>query len=157
MDFSNDNEKLLFKQRLKQACLDILSQRIGRAESAISNSQEAANGEEKSSVGDKHETGRARAQMDNYLFSKQLSEIKKEYAFIASIDIQLSETISLGSVYQLDNLLFFVASGIGTVVLDGVEVIVVSAVSPACKTLLGKAEGAVVEFLSRPATIRKVF
>lgn len=157
MDFRNDQDKLLFKQRLKQTCLDILLQRIRRAESAINHSQETANGEEKSSVGDKHETGRARAQMDNYLFSRQLSEIKKEYAFIASIDIQLTETITLGSVYQQDNFLFFVASGLGTLALDGVEVIAVSAMSPACKDLLGKGKGAVVEFLSGPATIREVF
>ena len=55
-----DHQKLSFKAfKLKNFALDLIGQRMTTAKEAMQQAQESANSEEKSSAGDKYETGRA--------------------------------------------------------------------------------------------------
>ncbi|HMC85967.1 MAG TPA: hypothetical protein VKI61_10590 [Chitinophagaceae bacterium] len=66
-------DKILFKNNLKQFCQLTIEQRIAAAKEIIQNVQEAANNEEKSSAGDKYETGRAMGHLQKDMHSRQLN------------------------------------------------------------------------------------
>ena len=66
-------DKILFKNNLKQFCQHTIEQRIAAAKEIIQNVQEAANNEEKSSAGDKYETGRAMGHLQKDMHSRQLN------------------------------------------------------------------------------------
>lgn len=73
-------EKIAFKNRLKQTGLQLISDRIAMAKSAGDNAQAAANSEDKSSAGDKYETGRAMGHLEKDMYARQQAENVKELA-----------------------------------------------------------------------------
>src|ERR1700761_8776247 len=81
-------EKLAFKQRLKQWGLDLIGQRIATANESMTQAQEAANNEEKSSAGDKYETGRAMGHLQKDMHARQLAEALKEKAALHAIPVE---------------------------------------------------------------------
>src|ERR1700761_1589374 len=83
-----DAEKIAFKQRLKQWGLDLIGQRITNSNEAMTQAQEAANSEEKSSAGDKYETGRAMGHLQKDMHARQLAEALKEQAALHAITVE---------------------------------------------------------------------
>ena len=59
-----NSEKIKFKELLKKECGFLLKNRSINSNSAMQDSQESANNQEKSSAGDKYETSRAMGQID---------------------------------------------------------------------------------------------
>src|SRR5882757_8326661 len=82
-----DPEKIHFKTSLKQFALAIIGLRIAAAKEAIEQAQQAANQEEKSSAGDKYETGRAMGHLQKDMHARQLAENAKELATLHSINV----------------------------------------------------------------------
>jgi hypothetical protein len=78
-------EKVLFKNKLKNLGLDLLTRRIVAAKEAMNQAQEAANSEEKSSAGDKYETGRAMGQLQKEMLGRQLAEYEKDVMALQSV------------------------------------------------------------------------
>src|ERR1041385_4204908 len=81
----NSEDKLCFKKKIKLRCEEIIRGRISVAEHAMKQAQESANSDEKSSAGDKHETGRAMGQIDREMNERQLKEAKRELEIIHAI------------------------------------------------------------------------
>ena len=79
-------EKLRYKKELHQYCVEIIQQRINAAVQAMQNAQEAANSEEKSSAGDKYETGRAMNHLEKDMHARQLAANKNELAALLAVD-----------------------------------------------------------------------
>jgi hypothetical protein len=158
MDLSDAKDQLLFKQQLKEACLSALLKRIRTAESAMQQAQESANQEDKSSAGDKYETARAMGQLDRDMNARQLAEAQKEYNAVQGIDISmLSNHVTNGSVLTLDGKLFFIGSGLGSVEVSGLPVIMLSAKSPLYEQVKGKHSGDTVLFQNKEIVISQVF
>ena len=65
------------KKHLHERCLAIVQQRMCDAKEAMDGAQQSANQEEKSSAGDKYETGRAMAQIARDQAAQQLDEALK--------------------------------------------------------------------------------
>jgi transcription elongation GreA/GreB family factor len=102
------------------------------------NAQEAANEEDKSSVGDKYETGRAMMQIERDKAAQQLDEAIKLKNIIDQISIETgSEKIMLGSLVITNSKKIFISIGIGKLLLGDEEFLVVAPGSPLGKQLLG--------------------
>jgi acetate kinase len=107
------------KQALHQHCLAIAKERIAALQQIINETQQAANNETKSSSGDKHETGRAMAQLETEKLMAQLSELQN----IKQILTQINPTITgskvvLGSLVYTNNGNFYIAASIGKVAVE---------------------------------------
>jgi len=127
------------RQKLFNACLDYVNKRIDTAKQAMADAQESANAEEKSSAGDKYETGRAMSQIERDKAAEQLNEALK----LKQVLDQINNTEVRGNVVTLGSLVissspphFYVAISAGKIVVDGVEYIALAPQSPIGKSLL---------------------
>ena len=77
---------MINKKELFEHCKNLLLQRIANGEKAMLDAQEAANSEEKSSMGDKYETGRAMSQLAREMSAKQVFENKQELGFLLKLE-----------------------------------------------------------------------
>src|ERR1700743_528815 len=103
-----DAEKIVFKSKLKKWGLDLISQRIATAQEAMRQAQEAANSEEKSSAGDKYETGRAMGHLQKEMHARQLAESMKELAILHAVPTDsLYPEARPGAFLQADDMAFF--------------------------------------------------
>jgi hypothetical protein len=153
-----DPEKLVFKQQLKQYALDAIRQRIATANEAMTQAQEAANNEEKSSAGDKYETGRAMGHLQKDMHARQLAEALKELATLSAIPIEpLGREGRPGAYVQAEGIGFFISAGLGKQCVNGQTVVFLSPQAPLAAQLLGKKAGDQVAFNKTIVTIREVF
>ncbi|MFM7852135.1 MAG: 3-oxoacyl-ACP synthase, partial [Flammeovirgaceae bacterium] len=74
------------KKLIYTACLRMIQERQHYSRLAMSSAQDAANAEEKSSAGDKYETGRAMAQIERDKAAMQLAEVLKMGGALEKID-----------------------------------------------------------------------
>jgi len=141
MTLTNE-EKIKFKQQIKEACINLLLQRIETASQAMLLAQESANESEKSSAGDKYETSRAMGQLERDMNAKQLEEAKRELVLLQSIDVtKIYEHVRNGAFVICGPLSFFVATGLGTVMLDNKKIVVLSPNAPLALQMIGKKKG----------------
>jgi len=119
-----DAEKIALKNTLKRYALALIEQRIATAREAIDQAQQAANQEEKSSAGDKYETGRAMGHLQKDMYARQLSENRKELAILHAVntDILYPSPVA-GALIECPEILFFIAAGLGRQITDGQAVI----------------------------------
>ena len=153
-----DQERLVLKQRLKQWALDHIGQRIATANEAMTQAQEAANNEEKSSAGDKYETGRAMGHLQKEMHARQLAESMKELATLHAVPVEpLCREGRPGALLQADGIAFFISAGLGKRVIDGHTVVFLSPQAPLAAQLQGKKSGDQIAFNKSLVTIREVF
>ena len=127
-----------FKEQLLQACKKIIQERIENANHAMNAAQEAANGEDKSSAGDKYETSRAMGHRDRDMYARQLVEAKNEWQKLDKINLEPSSLIKAGSLIEVNEILYFIASGIGKLEINGQVVMVISKESPIANLMVNK-------------------
>src|ERR1700744_5636481 len=107
-------EKIALKNKLKQWGFDLISERIAAAKAAMTQAQEAANSEEKSSAGDKYETGRAMGHLQKDMHARQLAESVRELATLHAVSIErLYSEGAAGAFLQTEEMAFFVLTGLG--------------------------------------------
>jgi len=151
-------EKIAFKNEVKKACVAIIYERIKNASNAMEQAQESANNQEKSSVGDKHETARAIGQAERDMNARQLLQAKEDLRFLETIQIQKSFlNISTGSLFQINEALFFVAVGLGSVKVTNKVVTVISHLSPLFGSLKMKKLGDTAVFQDKKIKIVDVY
>ncbi len=146
------------KKKLYQQCLQFVEQRISHAQAALDSATEAGNSEDKSSAGDKHETGRAMAQIDQENARKQLHEARelKNALMKISPDVSSAKVIA-GSLVVTDKNNFFVAVAAGKMEVEGTTVFVLSPVSPIGQKLLGLSASEQMEFNGQVYKIKEVY
>ena len=129
------------KKALHQRCLTLAEDRIASLQHILKEAQQAANNETKSSAGDKHETGRAMAQLETEKLTAQLSEALNIKQNLAQINPTITgNTVVLGSVVYTNNGNFYMAASIGKVALENEVFFAISPASPIGKLLLTKKE-----------------
>ena len=142
---------------LLEYCKTYVAKRMSRFAVAISAAQSDANKETKSSAGDKHETGRAMAQLETENNSKHLTEAKKLNAVLSQIDPGKKNTsIELGAFVKTNLGNYFIAISAGKTHLFGDEVYLISPASPIGQHFLGKKEGDTVSFNQQSIAIQEV-
>jgi len=151
-------EKLLFKQGLKQFCQALIEQRIATGRALIENAQEAANSEEKSSAGDKFETARAMGQLDKDMHTGQLMENVRELGSLQQINVtEICAGVTAGAFVKCNVASFFVAVGIGKHTISGRVIVFLSPGAPLAKVVAGKKAGDSFMFGNNKAVIEDVF
>jgi hypothetical protein len=137
-----NSEKILFKNRLKHFCLEMIEHRIAVAKRAIEDAREVTNQEEKSTVGDKYETARAMGQLEQDMYARQLAENIKEVSLLQSINTNtICSEAGAGAFIQCGELSFFIAAGLGKHVVDGTSIFFLSPNAPLARTLMHKKSG----------------
>jgi hypothetical protein len=153
-----DPEKIAFKTRLKRRALDGIGERITVARESIDQSQQAANQEEKSSAGDKYETGRAMGHLQKDMYSRQLAESIKELAALHAVNTDmLYPTAGAGAFIRGDGIAFFIAAGLGRQQAEGQTIFFLSPQAPLAKTLQNKKPGDTLTFNGSLVTILEIF
>jgi hypothetical protein len=146
-----------FKEEIKKVCLFVLKERINHASMAMQLAQETANNQEKSSVGDKYETARAMSQIDRDMNAGQLEKAQLEYAFLENIHTtQIHQCIALGCLFELDDILFFVATGLGSITVLQKSIMIISHQSPLFEQVKMKKVGDMVTFKNELKKITNV-
>jgi len=146
------------KKQLHQRCLVIVTERISAAKQTMDDAQASANQEEKSSAGDKYETGRAMAQIARDQAAQQLDEalqLKNVLDRIATTSP--SNKVALGSLVVTDQNRFYISVSLGKVVIDGEEYLVISPHAPIGKLLLGRGVNETIAFQNATQKIIQVF
>ena len=152
------NIKPLNKKVLYQKCLDFVEQRINNAQTALDSATEAGNSEGKSSAGDKHETGRAMAQIDQENARKQLHEAHELKKALQKINPELNSVKAVaGSIVITDKNIFFISIAVGKIELNATTVFVLSPASPIGQKLLGLTAGEQMEFNGQIYKIKEVY
>ena len=142
------------KSKLLNYCKQQIDERIARSKQAIQFAQDAANTEEKSSAGDKYETGRAMAQRERDQAAVQLEETLKLKNIIDRINPSIqSKQVALGSLIITDKAKFYIAISLGLIQLDEVNYFVISKDSPIGKVLLNKTANENFHFNNEPHLI----
>ena len=151
-------EKIAFKNKLKQAGLAIIEQRIQAAKIIIDNAQEAANNEEKSSAGDKYETARAMNQLEKEMHSKQLAQQMQELALLNAVKTEtVYTTVTTGACIDCGEMVFFVAAGLGKHTIAERLVLFLSPQAPLAKQLQHKKVGNPFVFNNREMVIETIY
>ncbi len=123
---------------LYKKCIDYADQRISAIQKAIDEAIESGNDETKSSSGDKHETGRAMAQLEQEKGSKQLTEAIEFRGILKKINPeQKSEKIFLGSLVYTNRGCFYIAVAAGKIMIEDEVFFAISQVSPIALKLIG--------------------
>ncbi len=135
----------------------MLLQRIADGEKAMLDAQEAANSEEKSSMGDKYETGRAMSQLARDMSAKQVFENKQELANLLKLEnTKTDKTIVQGSVVMANEKVFYIAVGLGVIDFNGMQVTVLSPKAPLAQLMLGKKAGDIFELNKKQFAIEQI-
>lgn len=129
------------KKVLHQRCLTLAEDRIVSLQHILKEAQQAANNETKSSAGDKHETGRAMAQLETEKLTAQLSEALNIKQNLTQINPTITNnTVVLGSMVYTNKGNFYMAASIGKVTIANEVFFAISPASPIGKLLLTKKE-----------------
>src|SRR6185312_11945801 len=128
--------------RLKQIGVELLQRRITTAATAMSRAQEAANAEEKSSSGDKCETGRAMGQLEREMYGRQSAEYERELKALQAVAVDVvCARAGAGALVQVKGMAIFMCAGLGKQQVDGQTVLFVSPKAPLAQALQGKKPG----------------
>jgi hypothetical protein len=155
---TNQHIEHLKKENIIATAQNLLNSKLIELEKAIFNVQNAANEESKSSMGDKYETGRAMAQNDRAMLENQKNELLKDIATFENINFeQETEFVKSGSLLQTSIGYILVSVSLGKIIEDGVNVMLISSVSPLGAELSGKKAKDVIEMNGRPIQIIGIY
>ena len=144
------------KRHLHERCLAIVQQRMSDAKEAMDAAQQSANQEEKSSAGDKYETGRAMAQIARDQAAQQLDEALKLKNALDQINPSTSSArVMLGSLVITDQNQFYISISAGKLEMNGVF-IAISPQSPIGKLLMNLQVNDVITFNKQKQTVLSV-
>lgn len=128
-----------FKVAVFEHCGALLADKRIQLLQLLKEQQEASASEGKSTAGDKHETGRAMAQLEQEKTGNQLLETDRMMEQLSRITLpQEPEKISLGCLVQLNQTNLFLAVALGKIRVQQQEIMVISAASPLGQSLMGK-------------------
>jgi len=135
-------EMIAFKNSLKKAGELVIEERIAITKSAINNAQEAANSEDKSSAGDKYETGRAMGHLQKDMYARQQAENMKELDQLQKVNTNVIYTSAqTGAFIRCSGHSFFIAAGLGKQQINDQPIFFLSPHAPLAKLLLHKKAG----------------
>ena len=152
MDFTIE-----LKTKIHKACIAFVDKRINNFESTYNAAVDSGNSDSKSSVGDKHETGKAMAQLEQEKAAHQLVEAKELKNSLEKISIgSKHQIIALGTLINTNNGLFYIAIGIGKLLVENESVVVISPQSPLGQNLMGQLKGKTICYNNLNYSIRNI-
>jgi hypothetical protein len=154
----NSREKIEFKIMLQQKCINIIEERIHACYNAMENAQASANNEDKSSAGDKYETGRAMSHLEKDMHAKQLAAHKKDMSVLFSISCNIIyDKAVAGSFITCKEVSFFIGAGLGKIFIKNETVFLVSLNAPLAQLLYNKKINDSFLFMKKEIIIDNIF
>lgn len=145
------------KEKLLVACKHYANNRIAVAREAMQNAQQSANEEDKSSAGDKYETGRAMMQIERDQAAVMLEEAQKLLPMLERINAEVvHDSVMMGSVVGSMQVNFFIGISAGSIAVEDTTFITIAPTSPIALQLLGKVAGDQFNFKGQLQTIEWV-
>lgn len=127
------------KSTLIQYVKAYLDQRMQTSLDAMNAAQESANGESKSSAGDKYETSRAMGHLDRDMHSRMYHQTREERKLVERIDESINfKKGALGAFITTSMGNFFLSVSIGQVNINEKSIMIISPQSPIGALLIGK-------------------
>jgi transcription elongation GreA/GreB family factor len=123
-------------------CQNIVLEKLRNLKQSMTDLQESANQDTKSSVGDKYETGRAMVQLEQENLMRQHLEFQKINDVLIKINPDvLNDTILIGSLIETNHGHFYLSVGLGKIDIDSTSIFAIAPNSPIGSALLGKKTG----------------
>lgn len=145
------------KEQLYLKCEESIEKRLKVIQRSISDLEKALHSETKSSVGDKHETGRAMVQLEREKVGQQLAEIQKSQEALLKINtITVHNKVALGSVVYTSKLNYYISISSGEISINDTCFYGISPATPIAKVLLGREKEDIITFRNSTFVIIKV-
>jgi transcription elongation GreA/GreB family factor len=145
------------KKVLFNHCRAYLEKKMKTLEQQKKRLQKDLTSETKSSVGDKHETGRAMIQLEREKLGNQIREIELNYQRLNTIEnVKTSNSISLGSIIFTDKANYYVAIAADSCEVNSKVFYCISSQSPIGKLLIGKKVNESIIFNNIESTIIEI-
>lgn len=137
----------LSKSIIHQAVERMLESHIENLHAMLSSVTDGAEGEGKSSAGDKHETAAAMMHLEQEKLSKQLQDYLSMRAPLSRLNAEEThEAIQVGSWVETDRSRFYISIPLGAIEVEGIKWFAVSPSAPLVQKMLGKRAGDVINF-----------
>ncbi len=135
------------KQSIKSEVLRQLVLKIEDISSAVASLTESRDANMKTSAGDKHETSRAKIQIEIDQLSRQLNHVQWQKNNLSAIDTHFTHNVAdVGSLVKTDKGYFFISIGWGRIQIQDGIYFVISIASPIGRLLQNKKKGDIVQF-----------
>jgi transcription elongation GreA/GreB family factor len=148
----------LDKTAIHSALLLILEEKCVLLKKELSEILESTANESKSTVGDKHETGRAMAQLEQEKFSNQLADLERVKSFLFQINPSVTCTrVVSGSLVETKMGWYYISAGFGVIHHEDKHIFTLNLQAPLGKLMAGKQEGDAFEWNSKQQEILKIY
>lgn len=148
---------LAFKLRVHAACENQVNEKLNLLSTELHEALEAGNNETKSTAGDKHETGRAMAQLEQENLRKQIGQLQEVMATLEQLkQNQLFDTALAGAMIETETMLLYLGAPIGSISIDNKQVFAISLASPLGQLIFKKKAGEVFSFNNFKSTIKAI-
>lgn len=134
------------KAVLHARCAAFIEDRLHSLQKALQAATESLNSETKSTAGDKHETGRAMAQLEQEQLSQQWQEAQALQNAFNKLPTKTGDTAQAGSLLISSKGNFYLSIAVGKIDLEGKSYYAISTASPLGKLFLGKKKGEKIGF-----------
>jgi len=153
-----NQQKIELKKSLQARCIELIQERINASQRLMDEAQLAANSESKSSAGDKYETSRAMNHLAKDMHAAQLAANRRELEALMNINCnRIAEKIGTGCFIKTAEVSFFIAAGLGKIVMDGQPVFLLSPAAPLSALLFKKNKGDELLFNKQQLMIEDFF
>ena len=138
-DVSHPNNNRMIKELLYAHCKKYLESKRSLLEEQKKTLQLALTSEDKSTAGDKHETGRAMIHLEREKLGNQMAMVDKSWQKLNALKNHLStNSVGLGSVVLTDDANYYISIASNFCKINSKKYYCISAQSPIGKILLGK-------------------
>lgn len=145
------------KSLVKNKLLEVLNEKLELLNELIIEIRESLTNDSKSTVGDKHETSRAMAQLEQEKLGNQIAQCEKLRDVVRRIDSdKIYTSVQAGSLVQTDKRYYFLSVGSGSIDVNGTEIFCIAPAAPFAQLLMGKMPGDEISFQGRKETIKSI-
>lgn len=134
-----------------------LEKKIEALDIQIKATESAQQNDTKSSAGDKFETGREMLQAELNKYENQRANIQASLKTLRSISLdKTSKSVEFGSLVETNNGIYFIALGLGKMIVEGSTIYAISLASPIGQVLHQAKVGDVLTFQGREMEIERI-
>ncbi len=129
---------MTLKQKTYNHCLHLINEKIEELKKTMNQLSEGIKDDSKSSAGDKHETSRAMAQIEQEKTANQLNQTLQQKTELQKLETtHTSPQIAKGSLVKTNTMYLYISVALGKITIDGITVFAISPQSPLGTKLMG--------------------
>lgn len=142
------------RARVLSTLEEAIAERADALARELASTRAARDADSKSTAGDKHETGRAMAQQAVDHITGQLAATQAQLQAVRQLPYPETAQAALGSLVHTDKGSYLLAMAWGRLIVDGVDLYVISPASPVGTALLGAVPGKSIRIPAGTITVQ---